>query len=148
MNQKKAHADFYNITLQKKTPKECFAELLIKFATPKRKCVILVDEYDKPITDYIQKPEIAEEHTKSLKGFYRQLKSADPLISHHHRRFQIWQSGYFSDLNNLNDVSMDAITSKICGYTQEELEFYFAEYIEKGTQQFNTTKTELIEGIK
>jgi len=88
-----------------------------------RRAVILVDEYDKPMLQAIGNPELQNAYRSTLKGFYGALKSMDAYI-----RFAILTGvtkfskvSVFSDLNNLNDISMDASYSDICGITEEEL---------------------------
>ncbi len=71
--------------------------------------VILIDEYDKPIIDYIDDIPKAEENRKILKSFYSVIKDSDNYI----RFFFITgvskfsQVSIFSDLNNLNDITLD-----------------------------------------
>ncbi len=97
-----------------------------------KQVVILVDEYDKPILDLINKKEEVEEVRETLKGFYSILKVLDKYIKF------VMVSGVskfakvslFSGLNQLNDISLDKRYGNICGYTQSELEFYFKEYLE------------------
>lgn len=85
--------------------------------------VILVDEYDKPLLQAIGNPELQEAFRSILKGFYGALKSMDGCI-----RFamltgvtKFGKVSVFSDLNNLNDISMDAQYCDICGITAGEL---------------------------
>jgi len=88
-----------------------------------RRVVILVDEYDKPMLQAIGNPDLQEAYRSTLKGFYGALKSMDAYI-----RFAILTGvtkfskvSVFSDLNNLNDISMDAAYADICGITEAEL---------------------------
>ena len=85
--------------------------------------VILVDEYDKPLLQAIGNPELQKAFRSILKGFYGALKSMDGCI-----RFamltgvtKFGKVSVFSDLNNLNDISMDAQYCDICGITAGEL---------------------------
>jgi hypothetical protein len=106
---------------------------VIKINKKKRKqVVILVDEYDKPILDVIEDKKEAEEVRKELKGFYSVLKDLDEYI-----RFvlitgvsKFSKVSLFSGLNQLEDISLSKEYGNICGYTQEELEKYFKEYLE------------------
>ena len=91
--------------------------------------VILVDEYDKPILDNIEKPEIALAIREELKNYYSVIKDADRYLE-----FVFITGGskcskvsLFSGLNNLNDITLDRRFSAVCGYTQQELETIFAE---------------------
>jgi hypothetical protein len=98
----------------------------------KKQVVILIDEYDKPILDNIEKREEVERIREVLKGFYTTLKGLDRYI-----RFvlvtgvsKFAKVSLFSGLNQLEDMSLSKEYGNICGYTQEELEFYFKEYLE------------------
>ena len=90
--------------------------------------VILVDEYDKPMLQAIGSVELQEAFRATLKGFYGALKSMDGCI-----RFamltgvtKFGKVSVFSDLNNLNDISMDADYHDICGISEAELHSLFA----------------------
>jgi hypothetical protein len=108
-------------------------ELIMRVSEKERKqVVVLVDEYDKPILDVIEDKKEAEEVRKELKGFYSTLKGLDRYI-----RFvlitgvsKFSKVSLFSGLNQLEDISLSKEYGNICGYTQEELEFYFKEYLE------------------
>jgi hypothetical protein len=88
-----------------------------------RKVVVLVDEYDKPLINTMDDPEANEAMRRILKGFYGALKSADAYL-----RFvfltgvtKFSKISVFSDLNQLQDISMDNRFSGICGITETEL---------------------------
>ena len=87
------------------------------------RCVVLVDEYDKPLLEAIENKEL-EEHTKKVfKGFFSRLKKADDSIQF------IFITGVskfhkvsiFSDLNQLRDISMTEEYAGLCGITEEEI---------------------------
>ena len=94
--------------------------------------VVLIDEYDKPILDNIENPAVAVAMREELKSLYSVLKDCDPWL-----RFvfltgvsKFAKAGIFSGLNNLNDITVDARYSAICGYTQADLETVFADRLE------------------
>jgi len=96
-----------------------------------RNVVILVDEYDKPLLQAIGNESLQDEYKAILKSFYGVLKSCDQYI-----RFALLTGvtkfgkvSVFSDLNNLNDISMDFAYHDICGISGKELESYFASSI-------------------
>jgi hypothetical protein len=108
-------------------------ELLIERVNEvsKKQVVILIDEYDKPILDNIEKKEGVEMIREVLKGFYTTIKGLDEYI-----KFvlvtgvsKFAKVSLFSGLNQLKDISLNEIYGNICGYTQEELELYFKEYL-------------------
>jgi Predicted AAA-ATPase/PD-(D/E)XK nuclease superfamily len=109
-----------------------FRELIERISEARGKVVVLIDEYDKPIIDYLGRDkdaEIALENREILKGFYSILKDADPYLR------LVFITGVskfsrvsiFSDLNNLYDITIDNDFGGICGITQEELENAFKE---------------------
>lgn len=93
--------------------------------------VILIDEYDKPIIDNLDDPELQEYYRSALQGFYSVLKSKDGQI-----RFgfltgvtKIGKMSVFSGLNNLNDISMESGYADICGISEDDLHKYFPESV-------------------
>ena len=103
-----------------------------------RNVVILVDEYDKPMLQAIGNEELQKEYRNTLKSFYGALKSCDGYI-----KFALLTGvtkfgkvSVFSDLNNLNDISMDHRYYDLCGISEAELYQYFEESI-RGLAQAN-----------
>lgn len=88
-----------------------------------RQVVILIDEYDKPLLQTLNRPEIQEKLKIELKTFYSVLKTQDRYIR---LAFltgvtKFGKVSVFSDLNNLDDISMDDRYADICGITEQEL---------------------------
>ena len=125
---------------------------LIKAAYEKtgNQVVVLVDEYDKPLLQHVLNSEVEEKIRSVLKGFYGNLKSEDQYIRFAFitgvTRFD--KVSIFSDLNNLNDISLDDAFTAICGITQEELEANFVPEIENMAQKNELTKDECIAELK
>lgn len=123
----------WGITCQETTPAACFAELIrTAHARYGKTVVVLVDEYDKPILDAISNPAVALENRGLLRDLYSVIKDNDA-----HVRFALLTGvskfskvSLFSGLNNLNDITLDARYSALCGYTQTELEHTFAAYLQ------------------
>ena len=122
------------ITCNKPSISGCFTELIRKAQQKyQQNVVVLVDEYDKPILDNITDPAIAAEMRTGLRNFYSVIKDNDDFI-----RFafltgvsKFSKVSVFSGLNNLEDITLDKTYSAICGYTQQELEHTFADYLVK-----------------
>ena len=94
--------------------------------------VLLIDEYDKPILDYLQDKTRALKYLKYLKGLYSIVKSRQNDI---HFSFITGISLFskmnlFSGINNLEDISMDSEYIHICGYTEKEIKKYFPVAVE------------------
>ena len=90
------------------------------------KMVLLVDEYDKPLLGHLGKPDVCEIRD-ALKDFYSVIKTCEGL-----QRFafitgvsKFSKVSIFSDLNNLNEFSMDARVGTLFGYTHEEVKANF-----------------------
>jgi hypothetical protein len=105
---------------------------LIRQLAYQGKVVILIDEYDKPIIDYIDNPTMAAKNREILRNFYGIFKALDEQL-----RFVLLTGvskfskvSVFSGLNNLNDITIDKSYASICGYTHDELQHYFMEYID------------------
>lgn len=111
-----------------------FIQLLIDTSKSKgRGVVVLIDEYDKPLLSAVEDKELYAEYQRILKGFYGVIKSADSYIKFAMltgvARFS--KVSVFSDLNNLNDISLDTQYNSICGISKSELDRYFTSSIEK-----------------
>ncbi|KAK3604952.1 hypothetical protein CHS0354_000616 [Potamilus streckersoni] len=130
-----------------------FSQLLQDLHAKHGKVFLLIDEYDKPIIDYLETDTIstAKENQAIMKNFYSCLKDNGNLI---HTLFVTGISKFakvsiFSDLNHLSDLTLNPKYATLLGYTQAELEYYFDEHIEHFLKE-NTdfTKTTLLEQIK
>lgn len=125
---------------------------VIKAAKEKtgRNVVVLIDEYDKPILQAIGNESLQVELRNILKAFYGTLKSADGDL-----RFvlltgvtKFGKVSVFSDLNNLNDISIDAEYSGICGITEEELHDVFDDEVAALAMENSQTKEEAYEELR
>jgi hypothetical protein len=106
---------------------------LIKGAREKygERVVVLVDEYDKPILDNISELSIAKELRDGLKNLYSVLKSQDANLQF------VFMTGVtkfskvslFSGVNQLKDLTISKSYSSICGYTDNDLQEHFSEYL-------------------
>jgi hypothetical protein len=143
-------ADKYQFDLTSKSAPGCFFELIEKLHQKTgREVVILVDEYDKPVTGHLFDSHLTTFKT-AIHDFYQVMKGADE-----HIRF-IFLTGVskfsglsiFSALNNLNDITIDDKYASICGYTQEELESNFPEYIDELAAHFGWEREKLLAAIR
>ena len=104
-----------------------------------RSVVLLVDEYDAPLTAVLNDSNEFEDRRKILSNFYLTVKSCDGKF-----RF-IFITGVtyyshtsiFSAFNNLKDLTLDLRYGALLGYTSEELELYFGEYIDNAVEVLN-----------
>ena len=121
------------VILSKATFKERFEELLVVIARAQGRVVLLIDEYDKPIIDYLEEPAQAKANRETLKQFYSVLKDADPYLEF------VFITGVskfskvsiFSDLNNLEDLTLAPQQSTLLGITPDELEQHFGAVLDE-----------------
>ena len=97
-----------------------------------RQVVILIDEYDKPLLQAIGDKELQDDFRGTLKAFYGALKSKDGCIKFAFLTgvTKFGKVSVFSDLNNLEDMSMSPRFVDICGITTTELTTSLKPYIE------------------
>jgi hypothetical protein len=126
-----------------------FRELLTRLGE-RGKVALLIDEYDKPITDLLENDEKVQENVATLKNFYSVLKA--PEAEHLHFTLLTGVSKFgkisvFSDLNNLLDVTLDRRFATLLGYTQAELEDYFSAYIDRLAETHAMSRTDMLAQI-
>ena len=97
-----------------------------------RRAAVLVDEYDKPILDALEVPDVARANRDHLRGLYAVIKDCDA-----HIRFafitgvsKFSKVSLFSGLNNLTDITLEPAYSAICGYTEADVDEVFAPELE------------------
>jgi hypothetical protein len=127
-------------------------EGVIKRASEKtgQRVVILVDEYDKPMLQTLDDEKLQDTYRAILKSFYGALKSMDGCI-----RFALLTGvtkfskvSVFSDLNNLEDISMDKEYAGLCGITDEELDTQFVPYVQRLADALGQTYHEAREELR
>ena len=114
-----------------------------------RRVVVLVDEYDKPMLQTFDNPDMQEDFRKTLTAFYTVLKSADPYL-----QFvfitgvtKFAQMGIFSTLNQLNDISLDLEYNTLCGMTCAEIKATFASELQALAAQAGITYEQAVEQL-
>jgi len=128
----KINSEKYKINLTEEYIPNKFNELIKKiYEKYKQPVVVLVDEYDKPILDNITKP-AADDMREGLSSFYSVLKDASEYL-----KFvfltgvsKFSRTSIFSKLNNITDISLIEKYADICGYTQNDLETIFTDYLQ------------------
>jgi Predicted AAA-ATPase/PD-(D/E)XK nuclease superfamily len=112
---------------------------------------IMIDEYEMAVTDYVGKDEERlQENLFTLKKFYGTMKGSSRYI---HRSFitgvsKIGKIGILSDLNMLNDLSLDPRFATLFGYTDTELRHYYADYIAEAAQKFKMSQDTIFDKMK
>ena len=126
-----------------------------------RRCVVLIDEYDKPLLDVMDTElrvtdsdgnslRLEEYNRNVLKGFYSVFKDADPDL-----RFVLLtgvtkfsQVSVFSGFNQPKDISMDSRYEALCGITLDEMLSVFHEPITQLAEENGVGYEEMVEMLK
>lgn len=124
----------YGTEKQDRSPEERFTYVIEQaYIRTGKQAVVLIDEYDKPLLQALLDENLLDEYRRILKAFYGVLKSADRYL-----RFvfltgvtKFAQVSVFSDLNQLNDISMDRAYNALCGITKKELVHTFVPEIQR-----------------
>ncbi len=141
-------AKSYQISLIETDLKGQFRELLECVAAKHGQVVLLIDEYDKPIIDFLEQEPFAQATINQgiMREFYSVLKSSEPYL-----RFffvtgvsKFAQVSMFSELNNLRDITIHQDYATLTGYTQGELVQYFDDYLQLAMKKFNLSREELL----
>ena len=141
--------DAYGIRLEASGYKTRFARLIKKLSA-QGTVVILIDEYDKPIIQHIEKIQQAKDNREVLKNLFGVLKGLDKYI-----RFvfltgvsKFSRVSIFSDLNNLSDITINSKYAGMLGYTQDELTGYFSDRIDLFTKAHGMSREHLLDRLK
>lgn len=126
-----------------------FREIIAQLST-QRPIALLIDEYDKPIVDYLHGVRQAEANRDILKSLYSVLKNAE---AHIHLLFVTGVSKFskvsiFSDLNHLQDLSMDDDYATMLGFTEEEVRAYFTLRVQQLAHQQGLSEEVLWDKIR
>ncbi len=141
----------HNLEVEEEALEKKFREIFASLAAKKGQVVLLIDEYDKPIIDYLgEEIALAKENQQVLKTFYSVIKDSDPHIR------MVFITGVskfsrvsiFSDLNNLYDITLSESYATMLGYTQEELETFFAEHLKDFCEKKNYSREEALAQIR
>jgi len=122
----------YGATSTSDSPSLRFEEALRRaYEQTGRRVVVLVDEYDAPVVNVIDEPELFETNRANLIAFFQTLKAYDRYIEFAFLTAvtKFGQNSPFSSFNNLRNISFSNDYEAICGYTEQELHDYFDEEV-------------------
>jgi hypothetical protein len=148
-------ADEEGVELKSAKPATMLSKLIrrLHMRSSQKKVAILIDEYDAPIVKHLKDSAKADKVREALKDFYGVLKTNDEMIGHIFvtgvSRFT--KTSIFSELNNLEDITLDQRFSAICGLTEADLDDLLAEHqdrtlatlVENGTMLPNSSVDDL-----
>jgi len=146
------YATQYNLTLPPESLSVQLRLLVQQIAQKEKAVVILVDEYDKPIIDFLTEKDQANKNSLVLRQFFSPLKD---LEQNGYLRFlfitgvsKFARVSIFSDLNNLVDLTVKRTTADLTGITQTELLENFDPFIKRSTEELDFTRTQLLKWLK
>lgn len=112
--------------------------------------VLLIDEYDAPLTALLHQKNLFDQVRVILSQFYAGIKSYERCL-----RFffmtgitKFSNTSIFSAFNNLTDISLVPAYGTLLGITEDELNHYFGRYIEKAANQLNLSQSEVVEKLR
>lgn len=114
--------------------------------TPANSIVLLIDEYDSPLTACLGNKELFQSVRTRLASFYATVKANDRCF-----RFVFMtgiakfnQTGIFSELNNFSDVSLRPDYGKLLGYSEDDINEYFADYLDRAAKKLKLSPDEVL----
>lgn len=117
---------------------------------PSLSLVLLIDEYDAPLTICLNNPELFEAVRSEMRRFFLSLKSNVGSL-----RFlfltgitKFSSTSIFSELNNLVDITLTPTYGALLGYTEEEIRQNFGYYLSKAAKTLAMSEEELIDGLR
>jgi hypothetical protein len=150
-NQLDYQEEKFNRAKTKGSPGTRFKNLIIGLHKDTgQKTVVILDEYDSPMLDYLHKPEMLEEVRHTMQEFYQMVKAcdADEQFVFITGITKFSQLSIFSTLNNLRNISMDPAYSALCGITINELLTIFDQDIQMLADRYKQTKGWMIDRLK
>jgi len=112
--------------------------------------VVLIDEYDAPLLDVLTDKEALKANREVMRNFYSPLKACDKDL-----RFvfitgitKFSQLSIFSELNNLQNISMMPEYAGVCGITSEELQTQFSDDIDDFASRMDVSREEALTMLK
>ncbi len=142
-------AKLYQLSLEIVNTPGAMLQDLVYMLAQQAPVVLLIDEYDYAILKHIHNPSMADEIREVVKNFYAVIKGLDQYF-----KFVLLtgvskfsKTSIFSGLNNLNDISLSSSSNSLLGYTYNELEIYFEQYLISFARSLGCSMQQLLEKI-
>ena len=123
---------------------------MLELLGKKQPIVLIVDEYDKPLIDNLTNKEVVGEIRDILRDFYDSIKNSDEYL-----RFvfitgvtKISKVSIFSDMNNLEDISMVERYQSLCGYTLDQIHENFSSHITEWADAEHVDRSVVIQNLQ
>lgn len=112
--------------------------------------VVLVDNYDAPLTEHLDDPSLFEKLLAVLNSFFYLFKSNDGCL-----RFffitgvtKLWDAGRFPELNDVDDISLWEEYGTLLGYTEDEIRTYFGAALRRAAATLKTSEEALLQTMR
>ncbi len=115
-----------------------------------RQVVVLIDEYDAPVLDVVHEDRDLPALRNVMRNFYSPLKACDPYLRYVFLTgiTKFSQLSIFSELNNIDNISMDNGYAAICGITEDEMRTQMDADLDVFADKLDTTKENLLDKLK
>jgi lysophospholipid acyltransferase (LPLAT)-like uncharacterized protein len=143
-------ANDFGFQIEAPTAKTAVEQLIEKCAEDKAGVIVLIDDYEKALTDFMSDSEQKKWHAQLLQNFYGCLKA---MNAHIHKVVIMGSSKHganqlFADLDGLRDLSHKTVAAEICGFSPKELQSAFSPYIAALAQKTGMAATSLMAKIR
>ena len=145
------HEEKYNLPKSEGSPGTRFKKLIQGLhKVTHLKTVVILDEYDAPLLDYLHRSDMLEQVRHIMQEFYQMVKvcDADEQFVFITGITKFSQLSIFSTLNNLRNISMEPAYAALCGITEEELLTVFDVDIQMAADQYKQSKEWMIDRLK
>ena len=117
---------------------------------PSNSLVLLIDEYDAPLTSCLENKKLFDKVRGLLSSFYAIVKSNDACL-----RFVFMtgiakfnQTGIFSELNNFSDISLNPDYGTLLGYSENDIRHCFADYLDRAAKKLQLSADEVVDRMR
>ena len=111
---------------------------------PRKSLVLLIDEYDAPFTAHLEDKEVFDTVRTLLSSFYAAIKANDACLRFMFVTGITNQVSNCPALDNCKDISLDPSYGTLLGFTENEIQRYFADYLDHAAEQLKTTSEEIL----
>ena len=112
--------------------------------------VVLIDEYDAPLTKCLDNPKLFKEVSNILNNLYLTLKCNENCL----RFLFITGITHFGHsiisqvFDNLEDISLNPVYATLLGFSENEILAYFEDYLFHAAQSLNTSENRIVELLR